>query len=748
MSILNKVLLICCLLLGTSQVEATFSIVAVDPVTGQIGSAGATCINSEDGALWVSDIVSNVGVVHTQAFWNQSNQANARARMIAGDTPQEIMDWLVANDINGNPQSRQYLAVSLNGGSPLSAGFSGNQNGNQYNEITGPNYAIAGNILISQDVLIDMETAFVNSNGTLAEKLMAALQGAKRAGADSRCEPYGVSSASAFIRVARSCDVDTSYGNLPLDLNVWFNSFNNPSEPIDTLQTAFDSAPGLAACSGDSYTVGGNVNDLNGSITLKNNGNNDVTLNGDGAFVFPAQFDGTTYNVTVSDSPANQSCVVTNGTGTVSGGDVTNVSVVCTNMPFNQYCFNTPTTVPDDFPAGVNTTLNVPDSGTLTELMVTLDISHSYVGDIDVSLEHMNSSTRISLMDRPGVPATQWGCSGNDIDTLFDDMSSVLVEGQCNNSSPTIGPDSKSEQVLAAFNGLDQSGDWVLNVSDNGGGDTGTINSWCLMAVTGSVQQYTVGGSVSDLTGSVTLQNSGSNSITVNSNGNFTFAPQDDGTAYAVSVTAQPSRQTCSVSNGGGNVNGGNVSNVAVSCQFNNSTANPDAYMINEDSAAVTLDVLANDTSSINGPSPISNVTQPANGTVAIINSGNNLSYQANADYCNSGGSTDDFTYTINGGSTASVAMTVDCVNDEPDFAYDASVYVNLSDTSNPLTETVAVVVPSTCRVPEAALDPLVEVQSVQSTVCADAKLRVHAKIIRACECKGICMMRIYQTFL
>jgi len=190
--------------------QHTFSIVAVDPVTGEIGSAGATCIAAEDGALWISDIVLGVGAIHTQSYWHSTNQTNARTRMEAGDSPQEIMDWLVANDVSNDPTIRQYGAVDLNGGSPRSAAFTGTNCFAEYIHITGPNYAIQGNILISEDVVTDMETAFLNEPGTLADKLMAALQGAKRPGADSRCLDDGVSSASAFIRVADPSDTDAT----------------------------------------------------------------------------------------------------------------------------------------------------------------------------------------------------------------------------------------------------------------------------------------------------------------------------------------------------------------------------------------------------------------------------------------------------------------------------------------------------------------------------------------------------------
>ncbi len=218
--------------------QHTFSIVAVDPVTGEIGSAGATCIDAEDGAQAISDIVLGVGAIHTQSFYIPANQNNARARMEAGDSPQEIIDWLIANDVQGNPSQRQYNIVDLNNGNPRSAAFTGANCFAEFIDVTGPNYAIAGNILISEDVVTDMETAFVNTQGTLADKLMAALQGAKRPGADSRCLNFGISSASAFIRVADPSDTNSSYGNLSLDLNVWLDG--SIFEPIDALQDLYD----------------------------------------------------------------------------------------------------------------------------------------------------------------------------------------------------------------------------------------------------------------------------------------------------------------------------------------------------------------------------------------------------------------------------------------------------------------------------------------------------------------------------
>ncbi|MDX1462268.1 MAG: DUF1028 domain-containing protein, partial [Marinirhabdus sp.] len=227
--------------------QHTFSIVAVDPVTGEIGSAGATCLdiddlNGEEGALVISDIILGIGAIHTQAFWHPTNQAAARERMEAGDSPQEILDWLFTNDpAPGTNQDRQYGIVDLIGGvggTPRSAAFTGTSNSSVANDIVGPNYAIQGNILISQAVLDDMETGFLNTPGTLADKLMGAMQGAKRIGADNRCTSNQTSSKSAFLRVAKVSDLYSNYGHLTVDLNV--SKTDVAEDPIDVLQTTYD----------------------------------------------------------------------------------------------------------------------------------------------------------------------------------------------------------------------------------------------------------------------------------------------------------------------------------------------------------------------------------------------------------------------------------------------------------------------------------------------------------------------------
>ncbi len=107
---------------------------------------------------------------------------------------------------------------------------------------------------------------------------------------------------------------------------------------------------------------------------------------------------------------------------------------------------------------------------------------------------------------------------------------------------------------------------------------------------------------------------------------------------------------------------------LTVTCVDDPPVASNDAATVLEQAAATGVDVLANDTDIDGGPKAIQSVTQPANGTVAITGGGSGLTYKPNASYCNDPPATtpDTFTYTLNGGSTATVSMTVTCVNQAP----------------------------------------------------------------------------------
>ena len=96
------ILFILALGLTGSRLEAqdTFSITAVDPITGLVGSAGASCIA---GSIILSDVHPNRGVIHSQASYIAGNQNYARNLMNMGLSPQQIIDSVVLHDVQNNP---------------------------------------------------------------------------------------------------------------------------------------------------------------------------------------------------------------------------------------------------------------------------------------------------------------------------------------------------------------------------------------------------------------------------------------------------------------------------------------------------------------------------------------------------------------------------------------------------------------------------------------------------------------------
>lgn len=219
------------LLINSSFGQDTFSITAVDPVTGLVGSAGASCIA---GSIILSDVHPNRGVIHTQAQYSSTNQLIGRNLMNLGFTPQQIIDSLVARD--SNPFIRQYGITDFVGTTIRTAGYTGVNCTNYKNHNLGPTFTVQGNILLGQQILDSMYNRYLNTPGTMAEKLMAALQGAKVPGADTRCLATNRSSISAFIRVAKPTDPQS--GPYWLDLNV--QTVPSPKDPIDSLQILFN----------------------------------------------------------------------------------------------------------------------------------------------------------------------------------------------------------------------------------------------------------------------------------------------------------------------------------------------------------------------------------------------------------------------------------------------------------------------------------------------------------------------------
>lgn len=167
---------------------STFSIVACDPATGEIGVAVASKFFAVGSVVpWAK---ANIGAVATQSYANTSFGYKGLELLGLGFTPDQTMEILLKDD--DNPTQRQVGIVSPDG---KSATYTGENCLYWAGGRSGPNYAVQGNILTGEDVVANMETVFLETEGTLASRMYAALVAGDKAGGDSR----GRQSAAMYI---------------------------------------------------------------------------------------------------------------------------------------------------------------------------------------------------------------------------------------------------------------------------------------------------------------------------------------------------------------------------------------------------------------------------------------------------------------------------------------------------------------------------------------------------------------------
>ncbi len=238
-----KSYLILSLLLVSSALagQHTFSIVAVDTLSGEIGAAGATCLTSEDcggcgGAIIITQVIPSVGAVNAQATvcLPNVNAEYVADQLMSGANAEEALASVLSNDQCqfGNTADRQYGVVSFIDNQALTASYTGESALSHAGHRTGDTYSIQGNILLGPEILDSMEARYLRATEAklpIKDRLMEAMQGANVVGADSRCAPDGLSSKSAFLITTWLSDDDTQ---------VAIVEDTEPGvDPIDSLQT-------------------------------------------------------------------------------------------------------------------------------------------------------------------------------------------------------------------------------------------------------------------------------------------------------------------------------------------------------------------------------------------------------------------------------------------------------------------------------------------------------------------------------
>ena len=161
------------------EAMATFSIVARDSLTGELGVAVASRFFAVGAVVpWAK---ADVGAVATQSFANTTFGWRGLELLEKGATPSEVVEILIRND--DDPHRRQFGIVAADG---KSATYTGEKCIPWAGGRSGPDYAIQGNILASEEVVTAMEKTFLESKGTLADRIYAALVAGDEKGGDSR----------------------------------------------------------------------------------------------------------------------------------------------------------------------------------------------------------------------------------------------------------------------------------------------------------------------------------------------------------------------------------------------------------------------------------------------------------------------------------------------------------------------------------------------------------------------------------
>lgn len=164
---------------------------------------------------------------------------------------------------------------------------------------------------------------------------------------------------------------------------------------------------------------------------------------------------------------------------------------VCPLDNYKGYKFEAQVTIPDNNPTGITVGPIVfpPDGSTILDVVVDLGINHTWVGDLIVRLIHIGpcGTQVVDLLQRPGVPATTVGCSGDLVGTptnkyYFGTSSQLLTLGEssCPSSIPPqcyqVAPENPNG--LVGLRGCPKDGEWLLFVSDNAALDTGILQNF------------------------------------------------------------------------------------------------------------------------------------------------------------------------------------------------------------------------------------------------------------------------------
>jgi len=199
---LQKILLVLYLILSNLFAQSfysdnplahTYSIVAYDPETGDIGVAVQSHWFSVGTAVTWGE--AGIGVVATQSFVNVSFGIKGLELLKKGLSPKEVVEKLIADDEGRD--FRQLAVLDIKGNV---AAYTGKNCIQPAGHIMGKGYSVQANMMMNDKIWPAMSGAFEKSKGPLAERMMDALDAAQQAGGDIR----GEQSAALLVFLGKS----------------------------------------------------------------------------------------------------------------------------------------------------------------------------------------------------------------------------------------------------------------------------------------------------------------------------------------------------------------------------------------------------------------------------------------------------------------------------------------------------------------------------------------------------------------
>jgi uncharacterized Ntn-hydrolase superfamily protein len=185
----------------------TFSIVAMDPVTGEIGAAVQSRVFSVgNGVLWAE---AGVGVVATQAIVDVSYGPQALAFLRQGFDAADVMKRVLDADpdpdtVRWSKKGRQFAVLDAKGNIVTHTGPKATEWAGGRLCAAPHTCAAQGNILAGSAVVDSMVARFERTEGPLRLRLVAALEGGQSAGGDKRGQQ---SAAMLITHVKKNCGV-------------------------------------------------------------------------------------------------------------------------------------------------------------------------------------------------------------------------------------------------------------------------------------------------------------------------------------------------------------------------------------------------------------------------------------------------------------------------------------------------------------------------------------------------------------